>query len=183
MAFLKGNKVNIGRKPWNTGIKRPPFSAETRKKMSEAHKGKTPSYVPSGWNKGMKGCYTLSDETKNKIAAAGVGRVCSEDTRRKRSESLKRAHREGRHASWKGGVSDENNAVRHSIEYRMWRNAVYKRDDYMCQECGQRGKKLNADHIKPFALFKELRFDVDNGRTLCVECHKKTPTYCRKTKV
>ena len=42
------------------------------------------------------------------------------------------------------------------------------------------GGKLNADHIKPFSLFPELRFDLNNGRTLCVECHKKTDTYCEK---
>ncbi len=62
-------------------------------------------------------------------------------------------------------------------EYRDWRAAVFERDDYTCQVCGQRGGKLNADHIKRFADFPELRFEVSNGRTLCVECHRLTPTY------
>ena len=35
------------------------------------------------------------------------------------------------------------------------------------------GSKLNADHIKPFSLYPELRLIVENGRTLCVDCHKK----------
>lgn len=30
---------------------------------------------------------------------------------------------------------------------------------------------LQADHIKPFA------FAIDNGRTLCVACHKTTDTF------
>lgn len=38
---------------------------------------------------------------------------------------------------------------------------------------------LHADNIKPFALYPELRFEVTNGRTLCIPCHKKTGTYGR----
>ena len=66
---------------------------------------------------------------------------------------------------------------RHSYKYRKWRKLVFQRDGYTCQECGQVGGVLNADHIKPWALFPELRFELDNGRTLCVKCHKDTDTY------
>jgi len=79
--------------------------------------------------------------------------------------------------NWKGGVSKINNILRHSLEYKLWREAVFKRDNYNCIWCGQVGGKLVADHIKPFALFPELRFAIDNGRTLCKNCHKKTDTY------
>jgi len=60
---------------------------------------------------------------------------------------------------------------------REWREAAFKRDHYICQECGQRGRKLQAHHIKPYKLFPELKYELSNGITLCVECHKKTDTY------
>jgi hypothetical protein len=79
--------------------------------------------------------------------------------------------------NWKGGITPENKQARASATYKEWRTAVFVRDNYTCVWCGQRGGKLNADHIKPFSTHKHLRFDVSNGRTLCVACHKKTPTY------
>ncbi len=64
-----------------------------------------------------------------------------------------------------------------SAEDRDWRKAVFERDDYTCTICGQRGGRLQADHIKPFKEFPALRHVLGNGRTLCVPCHVKTPTY------
>lgn len=62
-------------------------------------------------------------------------------------------------------------------EYADWRKKVFERDDYTCQICKVRGGRLNADHIKDWAAFPLLRFDITNGRTLCVPCHKTTETY------
>ena len=69
-----------------------------------------------------------------------------------------------------------------SSAYKAWRTLVFERDDFTCQECGIKnglGKTVyfHADHIKPFAYYPEFRFEVSNGRTLCVPCHRKTPTY------
>jgi hypothetical protein len=64
--------------------------------------------------------------------------------------------------------------ARYSPESKLWREAVFKRDNYTCQNCGIRGNYLEADHIKPFAYFPELRFELSNGRTLCKNCHNKT---------
>lgn len=78
---------------------------------------------------------------------------------------------------WRGGITKENDKIRRSFAYKDWRRRVFERDDYTCQGCGVRGGKLNADHIRSFAWFPELRFELSNGRTLCVPCHRATPTY------
>lgn len=88
---------------------------------------------------------------------------------------------------WKGGLTAKHLTIRESIKYKLWREAIFKRDSYTCQRCGKRngnGKTivLNADHIKPFAYFPKLRFKLSNGTTLCVPCHKKTDTYGEKAK-
>jgi 5-methylcytosine-specific restriction endonuclease McrA len=82
---------------------------------------------------------------------------------------------------WRGGVTPINKKIRMSLDTRIWRESVFQRDNYTCQICKTRGGKLQADHIKPFAIFPELRFDLENGRTLCVDCHRKTDTYGYKT--
>ncbi len=74
--------------------------------------------------------------------------------------------------NWRGGVTPENLRIRNSQALADWRRAVFERDNFVCQCCGQRGGKLQADHIKPFSLFPDLRTSLDNGRTLCVECHR-----------
>lgn len=61
---------------------------------------------------------------------------------------------------------------RHSTpEYRKWRKEVFRRDDYTCQYCLIKGCFLHAHHIKSWAKFPELRFDLNNGLTLCKDCH------------
>lgn len=87
--------------------------------------------------------------------------------------------------SWRGGVSEPNEIIRNSARYKEWRNAVFERDNWTCVHCGLRSKakkrlEIQADHIKPFALFLELRFELSNGRTLCKLCHYKTETHGAK---
>ena len=90
--------------------------------------------------------------------------------------------RGSKHHFWKGGITPVNEKIRKSFEYKLWREAVFEKDNYTCVWCGAKsgnGKAiiLHADHIKPFALFPELRFAIDNGRTLCYRCHRTTKTY------
>lgn len=75
------------------------------------------------------------------------------------------------------GKTDEKMRIRKSKEYKLWRESVFKRDNWICQECQIRGGVLHPHHIKPFALFPELRFAIDNGVTLCASCHHKTDTW------
>ena len=61
---------------------------------------------------------------------------------------------------------------RRTKEYKEWRDAVFRRDNYTCRRCGQRGGALHAHHILRYRDHAEGRTDIDNGITLCSECHK-----------
>ena len=74
------------------------------------------------------------------------------------------------HHSWKGGISVLNNE-RASSDYAIWRRNVFKRDNFTCQVCDITGVYLHADHIQSFADYPQLRYELSNGRTLCVPCH------------
>ena len=165
--FKKGHKINLGRKHTRKAKKKMSkarlrlkkkqgylLSLETRKKISEFRKGK-PGYM--------------------------LGKKHTEETKRKISEALKgeRCH------FWKGGITTKNQQIRNSLEYKIWRRAVFERDNWTCIWCevkSGKGKKvtLHADHIKPFCDYPELRFAIDNGRTLCIDCHKTTESYLKR---
>lgn len=76
--------------------------------------------------------------------------------------------------NWNGGTTPINEKLRKTSRYKRWRQTVFKRDNYTCQFCGKRGGDINADHIKPFAFFPNLRYELSNGRTLCIPCHRTT---------
>jgi hypothetical protein len=65
-----------------------------------------------------------------------------------------------------------DNSFRGEGPINSWRNSVYRRDKFTCQNCNKIGGKLNAHHIKPWAKFPDDRFNISNGVTLCVNCHK-----------
>jgi hypothetical protein len=110
---------------------------------------------------------TLSEETKKKIGNSVRGINRGIEWRKK----LSLAHKGENSHCWKGGVSPINKRIRHSVEYKLWRESVFERDDWTCQVCMKRGGTLHPHHIKPFAEYPELRFAIDNGETLCVDCH------------
>jgi len=110
-----------------------------------------------------------SEKTKRNISETLKGRKHSEKTKRLMSESQKGE----KGSNWQGGISPTNERIRKGIEARLWREAVFARDNWTCQKCGERGKKLHSHHIQNFAQFPKQRFAIDNGVTFCDKCHRK----------
>jgi len=154
-------------------------SIETRVKISDSLKGKYVGVMNPFYGQ------RHSKETIDKIKIARSKQISPMKGRRHTYKARllnSLAHRKEKHPRWNGGINLLNENSRKSPEYKLWRKQVFERDDYTCQECGARSGDgitviLRADHIKPFALYPELRFNLNNGRTLCDSCHRKTDTF------
>lgn len=72
--------------------------------------------------------------------------------------------------NWKGGISPD--PERNRYRAKMWSKQVKERDSFTCRECGS-GDSLHSHHIKRWRDYPELRYDLDNGITLCIDCHEK----------
>jgi len=166
-SFKKGHTVNSGRIPWNKGMRGViKMSILTKKKMSKSHKK-----IGTPWL---------------------IGRVLSVETKRKLSDKLSGENS----PTWKGGRTSFKKRLREASKYKKWRKEVFERDNFTCQICGKRGLKLNADHIYAFSMIL-TKYNIDtvekaficadlwnisNGRTLCVSCHRNTPNFGRPEK-
>ena len=169
-----------------------PHSIEHRRKIGEAQKGIPKPSVRGELNGAknpearLKISLALKGKKKSpehiaKIKLVNIGRKTSDATKLKQSIIQKTRVANGTHHLWKGGLTklhkSERKFIEGTLEYRLWRKSVFERDNYTCRFCGKRGGVIHADHIKPFCDYPELRLAIDNGRTLCVECHRKTDTY------
>lgn len=153
-------------------IRQNTLSAGTRRKLSEARRGKklTPKH-----------CRKLSEIRR--------GRKFTAEHRRKIGE----AQRGEKGNGWKGGITPLYALLRTSAKYAEWRQNVFLRDDFTCRKCGEKTSgNFHAHHKKSLStLAQEARtylplftwyeaclaytplWDTDNGITLCVKCHMK----------
>ena len=126
------------------GKKRKEFTTEWKEKMSLAKKGKKPN---------------------------NFGKKVSIEKRKQWSN----ARRGNKTNLWKHGKSllkkTKRNQIMLTFDYKEWRRCVFERDNWTCQKCGDINKRLEAHHIKTWNGFPKLRFDVNNGKTLCKRCH------------
>ena len=98
---------------------------------------------------------------------------CGKKISYQRSHCLSCAKKGGRNPMYGkfSSVSEKRQKEMNRSDYMEWRKSVYERDKYTCQVCAKTGGRLNADHIKPWTDHQDLRYDISNGRTLCVKCH------------
>jgi hypothetical protein len=134
-------------------------SLETREKIRQSRLGKK-------W----------SEEDKDKMRGPRPNMIGNQNSKghAPNKTSFKKGHGLGSsNVNWNGGVSLNKRRL-NEPRYREWRTAVFIRDNFICQECGQSGGDLESHHIKRWADFPELRYEISNGKTLCLKCHNKT---------
>src|SRR3990167_5017487 len=178
-TFIKGNV------PWNKGLEG--FQAG----------GENPRWKGDALNLNCKICSKEFRVTQDRIATAKFCSVpCKKvwlnlpEVRLERSVAEKKRITE-KIGEFRSALTALDKVIRHSLHYQLWREEVFKRDDYSCVFCGHRGDTLRADHIKQFALiliqndvktYDDARrcgelWDMNNVRTLCHSCHVSTSTY------
>ncbi len=138
---------NMGFQKGNTlclGIKRGHLSEEHKQKLKNA-KLKNPNRYWAG-----KKRPPFSEETKNKISLA---------------------HKGEKNYRW---IKDRSKLVRRNRsdpDFIQWRKNVFIRDEYKCKICGESNKYVQAHHILSWREYPELRYEINNGITLCLAHH------------
>ena len=100
-----------------------------------------------------------SEETKEKLRLSRIG---NKSTLGKRGKDAN---------NWKGGKTSESRKRRSRIEWKEWRQSVYERDDWTCQNCLKSGVHLHPHHILNHYSNIDLVYEIDNGITFCKDCH------------
>lgn len=173
MAFKKGHKINIGRK----------VSLETREKLSLVKSkpkiekicicGKKFKVWPSRENR-AKFC-SIQCHNKSKIGRTAWNKGLIGYLSGKNHHWYGKNNSKENNPSWKGGPDFwKKDNKRNDPAYQSWRMKVWKRDDFRCviadDNCNGR---IEAHHILSWKEYVELRYNVNNGITLCHAHHPK----------
>jgi hypothetical protein len=187
--YIPKNAFKKGRIPWNKGLKTgynkkqadkcrgKKWSEETKKRinMSEIKKGKKPYKITDTIRKNM----SISQIKRKKRD----GFTHSIVTRKKLSESLKGE----KSPNYKGGLGKLEEKIRKIFEYKLWRENIFKKYNFICQKCKEKGGKLRVHHVNNFsAILRKYNikiiensincqklWDRNNGIIFCKECHNK----------
>lgn len=168
--FSSATEFSKGHTPWHAGTEGVKPAPRTAFKKGE-HRGFEYPKGHTPWSKGRKGLSLNTGRTQFKkgLVPWNKGLDWEEMSGKK-------------HWAWKGGTYDKDRKIdMQRKSYREWRRSVLERDGFACTWCGSR-EKINADHIKPYSLFPDLRYDTSNGRALCESCHRLTDTYGNRAK-
>jgi hypothetical protein len=147
--FKKGNKIrNTGRTRFKVGHRE---SKETKVKRSKSMLGNKNCVGKEPWNKGKIGYSILSTRKEN-------------------------------HWNWKGGITSLNQKLRKSLMWELWRKTIFERDNYTCRKCRVQSGFGRTIHLHPHHIINlstclnqklfHLIFNLNNGLTLCEDCHK-----------
>lgn len=175
-AVVGMSKSWVGLYAKRHGIDRKPPKSKTR---SASIKKAWVARKKAGWTSPMKGkkyppeVRARMGSKKGQPARRRGPRSAAE--RKRISEGTRRNALRGKECpAYKDGKLAERRGLRFSRQAKRWRYDVFLRDAFTCQDCGDdRGGNLQAHHIKAWADYPDLRFDIENGITLCRSCHKK----------
>ncbi len=124
-----------------------------------------------------------SKKTIENMRLVKLGKTQSKETIEKRIKKGKD------HYNWKGGITPLNILMRAKANYKLWRESIFERDDYTCQnpDCpfcdNKRGVKLHPHHLKAVFRYPELVFNIDNGISYCEDYHLKSGLHRELKKV
>lgn len=131
----------------------------------------------SPWNKGKKNNglkRIVSDITKEKMRLINIGKKHTEQTKEKlRIINLgKKSGKESVHWIIDRTKLRKSDREYKDGQYRDWMLAVKNRDGWKCKISNNECKgRLESHHILPWKDYPELRYQINNGITLCIKHH------------